>query len=198
MHRYPKGEITPELTGLDFKDDTWLNAGCIDIPDGPVLQESKFFDKICFGYDKDNLYLRFYINEYIQNNPDLMDKTYQIYVYMRNAEKKQALSPMRLINKTENILPISKEKFHNEIQIAVCSREIQMIRLIKSIPNNLWVLQSSKDIKSVYEKVIDLSVPFDAIDIGENETLEFCFVNANYGIKDFFIPNDMLLSIKRD
>ena len=196
--RYPKGEITPELTGLDFKDDTWLNAGCIDIPDGPVLQESKFFDKICFGYDKDNLYLRFYINEYIQNNPDLMDKTYQIYVYMRNAEKKQALSPMRLINKTENILPISKEKFHNEIQIAVCSREIQMIRLIKSIPNNLWVLQSSKDIKSVYEKVIDLSVPFDAIDIGENETLEFCFVNANYGIKDFFIPNDMLLSIKRD
>ena len=105
---------------------------------------------------------------------------------------------MRLINKTENILPISKEKFHNEIQIAVCSREIQMIRLIKSIPNNLWVLQTSKDIKSVYEKVIDLSVPFDAIDIGENETLEFWFVNANYGIKDFFIPNDMLLSIKRD
>lgn len=196
--RYPKGEITPDLTGLDTKDDTWLNAGCIDIPDGPVLKESKFFDKICFGYDKNNLYLRFYINEYLQENPELLDKTYQIYIYMRNANKKQALSPMRLINKTENILPISKEKFHNELQISVRCGELRMVRLIKSIPNNLWVLKSSKDVTSIYDKVIDISVPFDAVDVEENETLEFCFVNADYGIKDFFIPNDMLLAVKRN
>ena len=105
---------------------------------------------------------------------------------------------MRLINKTESILPISKEKFHNEIQIAVQGGKIQLLRLIKAIPNNLWALQSTKDIKSVYANVIDLSVPFDLLDINNNESMEFCFVNANYGIKDFYIPNDMLLTISRE
>lgn len=196
--RYPKGEITPTMTGADSKDDSWLNAGCIDIPDGPLLSESKFFDRVCFGYDKDNLYLRFYVNEYIHKNPELSEKTFQIYLYTRNADRKQALSPVRLINKTENILPISKEKFHNELQIALRSKKVQLIRLIKSIPNNLWVLKNSKDIKAVYEDVIDLKIPFDVLDIENGETLEFCFVNANYGVKNFFIPNDMLLTIRRE
>ena len=196
--RYPKGEITPVMTGVDNKDDSWLNAGCIEIPDGPLLQETKFFDRICFGYDKDNLYLRFYINEYILNNQELNEKNFQIYIYLRNADRKQTLSPVRLINKTENILPISKEKFHNEIQITAGSGKIQFIRLVKAIPNNLWVIQNAKDIKSVYNTVIDLSIPFNLIDIELDETVEFCFVNANYGIKDFFIPNDMLLTIRRE
>ena len=196
--RYPKGEITPVMTGVDNKDDSWLNAGCIEIPDGPLLQETKFFDRICFGYDKDNLYLRYYINEYILNNQELNEKNFQIYIYLRNADRKQTLSPVRLINKTENILPISKEKFHNEIQITAGSGKIQFIRLVKAIPNNLWVIQNAKDIKSVYNNVIDLSIPFDLIDIEFGETVEFCFVNANYGIKDFFIPNDMLLTIRRE
>ena len=196
--RYPKGEITPLLTGIAGNDDSWLNAGCIDIPDGPLLSESKFFDKICFGYDQENLYLRFCVNDYLQNNSELSDKAYQIYVYMRNADRKQSLSPVRLISKTESVLPISKEKFHNELQIAASKGKIQFVRLIKSIPNNLWVLQSSKEIKYCYNNVIDVSIPFDMIDIAPNESLEFCFVNANYGIKNFFIPNDMLLTIKRE
>lgn len=196
--RYPKGEITPLLTGIAGNDDSWLNAGCIDIPDGPLLSESKFFDKICFGYDQENLYLRFCVNDYLQNNSELSDKAYQIYVYTRNADRKQSLSPVRLISKTESVLPISKEKFHNELQIAASKGKIQFVRLIKSIPNNLWVLQSSKEIKYCYNNVIDVSIPFDMIDIAPNESLEFCFVNANYGIKNFFIPNDMLLTIKRE
>ena len=59
--RYPKGEFTPAIDG-NIDDDSWLNAGCIDIPDGPVLKDSKFFDRICYGYDKNNFYLRFYLN----------------------------------------------------------------------------------------------------------------------------------------
>ena len=196
--RYPKGEITPIMTGIDTKDDSWLNAGCIEISDGPLLKESKFLDRICFGYDKNNLYLRFYVNEYILNNPELNEKNFQIYIYLRNADRKQTLSPVRLINKTENILPISKEKFHNEIQITAGSGKVQFVRLVKAITNNLWVIQSAKDIKSVYNTVIDLSIPFNLIDIELDETVEFCFVNANYGIKDFFIPNDMLLTIRRE
>ncbi|HIS37382.1 TPA: hypothetical protein IAC10_12295 [Candidatus Scatousia excrementigallinarum] len=197
--RYPKGEINPVLDGLDkAEDDSWLNAGCISIPDGPVLKENKFFDRICFGYDKDNLYLRFYVNDYIKNNPDFYKRTYQMYIYTRNSNRKHSLSPIRLINKTEKVLPVTKEKFHNEIQLSICEGKLRLIRLIKAIPNNLWVIQNSRELTAVFDKVIDLKIPFDILDVAYGESLEFVFVNANIGLNDVFIPNEMLLNIRRD
>ena len=197
--RYPKGEIKPLLDGNDRQeDDSWLNAGCIDIPDGPVLRENKFFDKICFGYDRDNFYLRFYINDYVRESSIGNDRTYQMYVYTRNSSKKHSLSPVRLINKTENILPITKQKFHNELQLAVKNGEVRLVRLIKSIQGNMWVLDDAKDITCVLGKVIDIKVPFSNLDIGYDENMEFVFVNAAAGVSDLFIPNEMLLNIKRD
>lgn len=197
--RYPKGEINPVLDGNDKTgNDAWLNAGCISIPDGPVLKENKFFDKICFGYDKDNFYLRFYMNEYLKNNQEFFNKTYQMYIYTRNSNKKHSLSPVRLINKTEKILPVSKQKFHNEIQISISEGKLRVIRLIKAIPNNLWVLQNPKDIQAVFDNVIDLKIPFNSLDVAYGETLEFVFVNARTGVNEVFIPNEMLLNIKRD
>ncbi|MBQ8167801.1 hypothetical protein IJZ97_00070 [bacterium] len=193
--RYPKGEFTPALGTKE--DDAWLNAGCIDIPDGPVLRESKLFNRICYGYDKDNFYLRFYLNKYILDNPELSQKTYQMYIYMRNSNKKHSLSTPRLINKTENILPISKEKVHNELQLSIQGNELKLVRLVKSIPGNIWALQSSKEIQSIFDNVLDLSIPFDSLDVGSKETLEFMFVIANMGIKEFNIPNEMLLSVPR-
>ena len=195
--RYPKGEFTPKLEGNDIDDENWLNAGCIKIPDGPVLKENKFYDRICFGYDKDFFYLRLYLNEYIQKEKLVTKQVNQMYVYMRNKERKQSLSPIRIIQKTENILPISKEKFHNELQISIYEGEINLVRLVKAIPNNLWTIASSKNIKAVYEKYVDVSIPFDEIGINKGETLEFMFVNANFGIKEYEIPNEMLLTIKR-
>lgn len=191
--RYPKGEFTPMLDGKE--DASWLNAGCIKIPDGPVLKENKFYDKICFGYDKDNLYLRLYVNEFIKDYTN--KQVNQLYIYTRNKNKKQSLSPIRIVQKTESILPISKEKFHNEVQISIYENEINLIRLVKAIANNLWVIASPKNIKAVYDNVVDISIPFDDIDINKGDTLEFLFASANYGVKDYFVPNEMLLTIKR-
>ena len=195
--RYPKGEFTPVMDGKEKDDENWLNAGCIKIPDGPVLKEDKFYDKICFGYHKDNLYLRFYINEYLKDTPSMSKRVNQMYVYMRNQSRKQSLSPIRIIQKTESLLPISKEKFHNEMQISIYDGEINLVRLVKAIPNNLWAVTSSKEIKAVYDKVVDISIPFENLGVEPGEVLEFLFINANYGVKDFYIPNDMLLTIKR-
>ena len=72
-----------------------------------------------------------------------------------------------------------------------------LIRLVRAIPNNLWAITTSKNITAIYDKVIDVSIPFDNLGVGHGETLEFLFVNANYGVKDYFVPNDMLLTIKR-
>lgn len=197
--KYPKSLISPSINGNDIVDenDIWHNAGYIEIPDGPVLRESKIFEKIRFGNDNDNFYLKFHLNKYIKNNPSLSEKTYQMYIYLRKTGRKQALSPVRLINKTQNILPISMEKFHNEVQIAIQDDKLQLIRLAKAIPGDMWVLENTKPIESAYNEVLDLKIPFDSLEIKSGETLEFLFINAHLGVKDFYIPNEMVLSVTR-
>ena len=197
--RYPQALITPPIDGKNIcsEDDVWNNAGCIETPDGPVLRESKLFEKIRFGNDENNFYLKFHLNKYIKDNPNLSKRTFQMYIYLRKSGGKQALAPVRLINKTQNILPISMEKFHNELQIAIRKNELQFMRLIKAIPGDMWVLDSERSIQTAYDEVLDLKIPFDLLDINSGETLEFLFVNANYGVKDFYIPNEMVLSVTR-
>ncbi len=197
--KYPRALITPNIDGKPVvsADDEWNNAGYIEIPDGPVLRESKLFDKIRFGNDENNFYLKFNMNKYIKENSELLKRTYQMYVYFRTSNPKQDLSPVRLINKTENISPVSMEKFHNELQIAIKNDSLQLIRLIKSIPGDMWVLEHTKAIEATYGETLDLKIPFSLLDFQDSETLEFLFVNANYGIKDFYIPNETLLTVSR-
>lgn len=197
--KYPKSLITPNINGKNVvdEDDEWNNAGYIEIPDGPVLRESKLFDKIRFGNDQNNFYLKFHLNKYIKENLELSKRTYQMYIYTRKASHRQDLSPVRLINKTKNITPVSMEKFHNEIQIAIRNNKLQLLRIIKAIPGDMWVLEMSKSIEAVYDEVLDLKIPFDILGIKSDETLEFLFINANYGVKDFYIPNETVLSVTR-
>lgn len=197
--KYPLSLITPTIDGkfITREDDIWNSAGCIDIPDGPVLRESKLFDNIRFGNDEANFYLKLHMNKYIRENADLTKRTYQMYIYLRKAGNKQALAPVRLINKTENIAPVSLEKFHNEIQIAIRNDKLQLLRLIKAIPGDMWVLEQSKKIETAYDEVLDVKIPFELLEIKAGETLEFLFVNANYGVKDFYIPNETVLSVTR-
>ena len=193
---YPTGLISPQING---KEDIsqWENAGCIEIPDGPVLRESKLFEKIRFGNDDENLYFKFHLNKYIKNNNSPLKRTYQIYIYLRKSGRTQALSPIRLVNKSQNVSPIALEKFHNEIQISVREDELRFLRLIKAIPGDMWVMENSKVMEAAYDEVLDLKIPFSALDINADETLEFLFINANYGMTDFYIPNETVLTVTR-
>lgn len=196
--RYPRANISPKIDGIDVpEDDDWLNAGCINMPDGPVLQESKLFDKICYGSDEKNFYLRLYLSSFFQDNYSTNPILHQMYIYMRNGDKKQVQSPIRLINKTENIFPMMREKFHNELRISMMENKLYPLRLTKAMQGGLWTLSNTKDVNIAFEKVIDVSIPFESLDIDSGEKLEFFFANANFGIKDSFIPQDVLLTVQR-
>lgn len=196
--RYPQNTISPKIDGVgEANDEEWLNAGCINMPDGPAAQESKLFDKICYGADEKNFYLRLYLSDSIKGNYSTNPILHQMYIYMRNCDRKQLQSPVRLINKTENISPIMREKFHNELRISMMDNRLYPMRLTKAIQGGLWAMRDTKDIKMVYQNVIDVSIPFDTLDVGVDEKLEFFFANANFGIKDSFSPQDVLLSVKR-
>lgn len=196
--RYPKDKISPTIDGMgDSSDAEWMNGGCINIPDGPVLQENKVFDKICYGADESNFYLRLYLSNAIQENFSTNPFLHQMYIYMRNADKKQSQSPVRLINKTENISPTMREKFHNELRISMIDNKLYPVRFTKAIQSGLWAMEETRELKIAFKKVIDVSIPFERLDINQGEKLDFFFANANFGIKDAFSPQDILLSIKR-
>lgn len=196
--RYPQKNISPTIDGIEENDDEeWLNAGCINIPDGPILQENKLFDKICYGADVNNFYLRLYLSNSIKEGYSTNPILHQMYIYMRNSDRKQSQSPVRLINKTENISPIMKEKFHNELRISMMDNKLYPMRFTKAIQNGLWAMQDTKDVQMAYQNVIEISIPFDTLDIHKDEKLEFFFANANFGIKDAFSPQDLMLNIQR-
>lgn len=198
ISRYPKRSISPKIDGKDeSEDEEWLNAGCIKMPDGPVLQGNKLFDKVYYGADENNFYLRLYLDDSLQNVSKADSALRQMYIYLRNSDKKQSQSRVRLISKIENISPIMREKFHNELTISMMNDELCPIRLTKSLQSGLWSMQDTKNITMAYQKVVDLSIPFENLDIASGEKLEFFFANANFGIKDSFSPQDVLLSIQR-
>ncbi len=196
--RYPQDKISPKIDGEEESSyEEWMNAGCINVPDGPILQENKLFDKICYGADENNFYLRLYLSNFLQEGYSTNPILHQMYIYMRNSDRKQQQSPVRLINKTENISPIMREKFHNELRISMMDNKLYPMRFTKAIQSGLWAMQDTKDVRMAYKNVIDISIPFDNLDITSGEKLEFFFANANFGIKDAFSPQDILLSIER-
>ena len=90
-----------------------------------------------------------------------------------------------------------REKFHNELRISMMENKLYPIRLTKAMQGGLWTMLNTKDVDIAFEKVIDVSIPFDSLEIDSGEKLEFFFANANFGIKDSFIPQDVLLNVQR-
>lgn len=197
--RDPQKTISPKIDGKDEieNEEEWLNAGCISIPDSPTSQENKLFDRICYGSDENNFYLRLYVSSFLQENYSTNPILHQMYIYMRNHDAKQIQSPIRLINKSENISPIMREQFHNELRISLMDNKLYPMRLTKAIQGGMWAIQDTKDVQIAFQKVVDVSIPFDSLDINHGEKLEFFFANANFGIKDCFIPQDSLLNVER-
>lgn len=193
----PQNTISPKIDGLESDEEDWLGAGCINLPDGPILQDNKLFERICYGADESNFYLRLYLSKNLQINYSTNPILHQMYIYMRNADKKQTQSPVRLINKSENVSPIMLEKFHNELRISMMDNKLYPMRLTKAIQHGLWAILDTQNIKIAYQKVIDVSIPFESLDVSKGEKLEFFFANSNFGIKDSFSPQDIMLSVQR-
>ncbi|MBR2524981.1 hypothetical protein IKE67_00800 [bacterium] len=191
----PTASMTPAMDGQDKIDDEWLNAGIINLPDLPYSEDIKLFDKIKFGFDKDNLYLRFYIDfEAKENNTHGLR---QMFIYLRNRTKLHNLSNIRLLSKTEDIYQLMKEKFSNEIKLSFVGGMLRPLQFSKSMQNGLWCIQNNENIKVAYDNVIDISIPFDEIDVAEGEMVEFFFAPADSEIIESAIPQELLLTMQR-
>lgn len=196
--RYPKGSFkTFRLTGAD-PHNKWENAGCIDIPASPTMQEDKFLNKIYFGYDSDNLYLRFDINKYIQDKEIGFKDFNQIYIYFKNrSNQSYNESPIRMVNKTETILPLLKDTYSSEIKLTLFRNFHFNAQLVYAVKDNLWVLQMKNHIDYIFKDFLEVRIPFDDLRIAKGEMVEFFIVEGPLGVTDEFYPQNSLLPVVR-
>ena len=196
--RYPKGPFKNFLlTGKD-PHNKWENAGCIDIPASPTMKENKFLNKIYFGYDFDNLYLRFDINKYIQDKEIGFKDFNQIYIYFKNCSNQSYNeSPIRMVNKTENILPLLKETYNSEIKITLFRNFHFNAQLVQATKDNLWVLQMKNNIDQVFNDFLEVRIPFEDLRVAKGEMVEFFVVEGPLGVTNEFYPQNSLLPVVR-
>jgi hypothetical protein len=61
----------------------------------------------------------------------------------------------------------------------------------------MWTLANPEGVRLVYNDVVDLSVPFDTIGVNHGETVEFFLAKTDSGVKNTYIPQELLLSMER-
>lgn len=193
--RYPDRLITLEIDGKHESDFAWKDAGSIVIPDGPVYQENKLFDKILFCNDTENIYLRIFVNK--NNSAKHSRKINQFHIYTRNASQLLPGASIRLINRNEGNSLVIKQKFNNEFVLTIINGELFPIRFLNVPEENCWNFAAANNIKMVYDDVIDIKIPFEDLGIERNDVLEFFFATSDNGIKDTYIPQDALLALRR-
>ena len=196
--RYPQGVF--EHFELDGKNTNskWENAGCIDIPAPPTMQERRFFNKIYFGYDTENLYLRFDINKFILDKDNGFKDFNQIYIYFKNSPNAMYYSaPIRVVNKNESIIPIIRETYNSEVKLTLFKNFKFNALLAHAIRDNLWVLQIKNNIEQVFEDFLEIKIPFEDLRVSKGEMIEFFIIQGPVGIIDDFYPQNSLLQVVR-
>ena len=194
--RYPKGEVGGfVLDGIT--QENWVNAGCIEIPSTPTMQENRLFNKIFFGSDSDNLYLRFDINRYNFDKETGFKELYNVYIYFRNKPSGDALAHIRTINRTDSVLPLLKEMYSSELRLTFFKNFYFNSVLSHANRDNLWVYQLKSNVEFVFRDFVEVKIPFDDIRAIKDTSVEFFVIQSQSGLVDAFYPQNSLLSVVR-
>ncbi len=191
----PVSSISPSLS-CDIKDEQneWQNAGHIFIPDSPISNADKLIKNICFGYDEENIYFRFELNQNsIKINFEEFKNQISIYFINKNAKY---YSTVRQVNKNKIVSPILKNHFSDEFYFTFAKNSdrnnISKPRLNKAINYNLWESEMCKNSKINYKDIIELKISFK--DLGFlNHDFSFLIVNSINDLISQTYPIDILV-----
>ena len=195
--KHPVSNISPRMDGENNSTDDWSHAGNLSLLDGPVYRENKIIDKIMYGCDSQNMYFRLNSSKG-SNDGNFVNRVNQFYLYIRNASNIGNRAYLRLISKTDNLYPILREKFEHELTLTFVKDTLYPPRLSTCLHPNMWTLANPEGINMVYKDVIDITIPFDTIGIQQGETVEFFMANTDSGVKNTYIPQEILLSMTRN
>ncbi len=194
----PAREIKPLINGLIRNNNEWQHAGCIDIPGGPILQENKLFNRIYFGNDKDNLYLRFDINKYLLESKESFKEYFSIYIYIKVYNSlNENTSPVRTTNKSDTMLPVLLDGYTHEVKFALTESKKYPLQFSKSINSGLWELTWEHKIKYIHKEIFEISIPFDDLGLQKGKSFDFFFLTGCNGVTEEIYPKDIPLTMTR-
>lgn len=194
--KHPTRPITPRMDGSSSSYDDWYHSGNMSLLDGPVYRENKNVDKIHFGCDHNNMYFRLHINKN-SSEINFAERINQFYIYIRNATNIGNRAYIRLISKTDNPYPILREKFEHEFTLTLVKDTLYPPRLSACLHPNMWTLSNPEGVNMVYKDVLDICIPFDTLGVNQGDTVEFFMANTDSGVKNTYIPQEILLSLTR-
>ena len=195
--RFQKTMINPEINGYgDSKE--WNNAGCIDIPSGPLSDANQILTKICYGVGSEYLYLKMDINKYTFNKLTGDGNFYQIYIYIKNRSySKSAKGKLRLVMRPETLSPILKENFSHEIKLTFAKNDAFPVDIAYSNNEGIWLSKLNNGAKYALGNVLEIQIPLNDIDIAQNDIIDFVVLDGTLGKGSGAYPRDMFLTVER-
>ena len=195
--RYQKTQISPVITG-EGDSPEWNNAGCIDIPSGPLSDTNQILSRICYGVNEDKLYLKMDLNHYTYEKFLEAGLFYQIYIYIKNrAFSKSAEGKLRLVMRPEALTPILKESFSHEIKFTFANGRNFPAEVAYSNREGIWFSTLKNNVKYIVGSVIEIEIPLDDIGLKDLDTADFVVLDGTLGKGSGTYPRDMFLSIQR-
>ena len=91
-----------------------------------------------------------------------------------------------------------REKFERELALTLIKDTLYPVRLTSCLHPNMWTLADPEKVKIVYNDVIDVAIPFDVLGINYGDTVEVFIANTDSGVKNTYLPQEILLSLKRE
>lgn len=176
-------------------DIDFINS--FDLIDGPVYRENKLCDKIDYGFDKDNVYLRLHMNPNFKNADDFRPRISHFFVYMRKNSKIKHASSIRVANNQDTVFPVMKKKYHYELLLTFVGKVLYQPTLSNAIADGLWERHDFSNLNMSINELVDIVIPFEQIDIKKGQKLELFFVAGCNGTCRSFMPKDYLLQIVR-
>ena len=176
-------------------DIDFINS--FDLIDGPVYRENKLCDKIDYGFDNDNVYLRLHMNPNFKNADDFRPRISHFFVYMRKNSKIKHASSIRVANNQDTVFPVLKKKYHYELLLTFVGKVLYQPTLSNAIADGLWEKHDFSNLNMSINELVDIVIPFEQIDIKKGQKLELFFVAGCNGTCRSFMPKDYLLQIVR-
>ncbi len=196
ISRIPKKTISPSLDGK-MSDGEWDYAGCINIPTGPVLEMTKLYHKVCYGYDDENLYLKFEVNKLIFDEY-IMNTNTEFYIYMQNEDLMRYCSGVLATpTRADNISPILKNRFTHSVRLCFDKDVKKPAKMAYATEEGLWIVQLSTKVLYAYDEVIEVKIPFDEIGVKKGGKIRFLVINGHEGIAEDYYPKDDLFTTYR-
>jgi alpha-amylase/alpha-mannosidase (GH57 family) len=193
----PKDLISPIINGKDDSEDEWVNAGCIEIPSGPMYKADRLFDRIYFGNDHENLYFKFDISNFHLQKSSTDVNTNEIYFYFQNPKNLEFISHISPKTTSETLPQVIKTPFSHELFISFNHGFVLPPILSEATENFLWKVNLAHKIKYYYEDVLEISIPFNDLNVERGQDVHFLILIAKSCVIQEIIPQNQTLVIYR-